>query len=578
MLISEAMISRRISVVCAALALAACASGPVADAPPAPDAAIEFSSPAAELNYHLLLGEIATNRGEHDRATDAYLAAMALTTDAGVAERAVQLALFTQRIDDARRAVARWRALEPDAQGPLEAELVVELRANDAQAAYRIAERLLEIWRAPSDSAFQALGGLLVDEPTMEPSIVLMQRLTERYNVGAAWHVLGLLALRANDLELAQEAAARARVLEPESAQAAMLESRVLVLAGERERGIALMRATAAEHPDDPTVRFALAGLYLATGGYQEAADELAKILDQAPAFSDARWMLAMVLLQLQDADGAEVQLRELLADPVRRWDVPYFLGGVYELRGDWAGALEWFDQVEWGDNLLNARIKAVHMLYQLGRLDDARTRLAYLHDDFPEMASRLYRVEAELLSRAGDRAGALAVFDRALDAQPDDVELLYSRALLQERLGNVDAAIADLRRVRALQPDSPVAKNALGYLLADRGSPTQWDEARRLIGEALEREPQNAAYLDSMGWVLFRLGDLDGARDWLLRSWAAQRDAEVGAHLGEVLWRLGAPDAAREIWLEALRLDAEHPVLIDTLRRLDADLPAGDS
>src|SRR5690606_27671226 len=193
-------------------------------------------------------------------------------------------------------------------------------------------------------------------------------------------------------------------------------------------------------------------------------------------------WMLAMVLLQLQDADGAEAQLRELLADPVRRWDVPYFLGGVYELRGDWAGALEWFDQVEWGDNLLNARIKAVHMLYQLGRLDDARTRLAYLHDDFPEMASRLYRVEAELLSRAGDRDGALAVFDRALDAQPDDVELLYSRALLQERLGNVDAAIADLRRVRTLQPDSPVAKNALGYLLADRGSPTQWDEARRLI------------------------------------------------------------------------------------------------
>ena len=578
MLISEPMTPRLVTVACAALTLAACATQPPAGETDAARETLEFSSPAAELNYHLLLGEIATNRGEHDRATDAYLAAMDLTTDAGIAERAVQLALFTQRLDDARRAIERWSELEPDAQGPLEAELVVELRADNAQRAYRVAERLLERWQAPSESAFQALGGLLVDEPTMESGIALMQRLTERYNVGAAWHVLGLLALRVNDLELAREAAARARVLEPESPQAAILESRVLVLAGERERGLALMRATVAENPDDPTVRFALAGLYLVTGDFQATAAELEKVVAQAPAYTDARWMLAMVLLQLQDADGAEVQLRELLADPVRRWDVPYYLGGVYELRGDWAGALEWFDQVEWGENLLNARIKAVHMLHQLGRLDDARLRLDYLHDDFPHASSRLYRVEAELLNRAGDRKAALEVFDRALAKHPDDVELLYSRALQQERLGHVDAATADLRRVRTLQPDSPVAKNALGYLLADRGKPAQWEEARRLISEALEAEPRNAAYLDSMGWVLFRLGDLDAARVWLLRSWEVQRDAEVGAHLGEVLWQLGAPDAAREVWLEALQIDAEHPVLIDTLRRLDAKLPVGDS
>lgn len=577
MLISKPMISRNFAGVCAALALAACASRPPSDTPAPEPAPLEFSNPSAELNYHLLMGEIATNRGERDEATDAYLAAMGLTDDPGIAERAAQLALFAQRLDDARRAVERWRALEPDAYGPREAELVIELRAGDAQRAYRLAEGLLESWHAPNDAAFQALGGLLIDEPEPAAGIKLMQRITERYNAAAAWQVLGLLALRASDLELAGEAAARARVLEPESAQAATLEARVLVLAGERERGIALMRATVAEHPDDPTVRFALAGLYLLVGDYAASARELEQVVAQAPAYTDARWMLAMVHLQLEDADGAEAQLRELLADPVRRFDVPYYLGGAYELRGDWAGALEWFDQVDWGDNLLNARIKAVQMLYQLGRVDEARTRLDYLHDDFPHAAVRLYRVEAELLNRAGDRAGALAVFDAALAESPDDVELRYGRALQRERVGDVAAAIDDLRRVRELEPDSAVAKNALGYLLADRGEPSDWGEARTLIAEALEQEPGNAAYLDSMGWVLFRLGDLDGARDWLLRSWEAQRDAEVGAHLGEVLWRLGSPDAAREVWLEALRLDAEHPVLLDTLRRLEAKLPPGD-
>ena len=536
---------------------------------------MEFSSPSAALNYYLLMGEIAMSRERFDEATDAYLNALPYTDDAGIAERAVQLALHAGRADDATRAAARWRELEPGASGPAEADLVIALRAGDAQRAYRHAETLLERWHAPDEAAFQSLGRLLLDEANHGASILLMQRITERYNVAPAWQVLGLLALRADDLKVARTAAERARLLEPESAQAAMLEARVLVLAGEPDAGLALMRATVAEHPDDPTLRFSLAGLYLMLGHYTDASNELEQVLAQAPSYTDARWTLAMLLLQLEDADGAEHHLRALLADPVRRWDVPYYLGGVYELRSDWATALEWFDQVEWGDNLLNARIKAAQMLYLLERPADAQLRLEHMHADFPEARVRLFRVEAELRDRAGDAEGALAVYDRALDAEPDHVGLLYARALQFERAGRFEHAIADLRRAHALEPGSAAAQNALGYLLADRGAADEWAEAEALIASALEQEPDNAAFLDSMGWVRYRQGALVDARDWLLRAWEVQRDAEVGAHLGEVLWHLDQRDAAREVWLEALRLDAAHPVLLDTLQRLEADLEA---
>ncbi len=558
---------------CAALALAACATAPPTGDAPDATAPMEFSSPSAALNYHLLMGEIAMSREQFDEAADAYLAAMLIADDAGVAERAAQLTLHAGRLDDAQRAAARWRELEPATSGPSEVELVIALRAGDAQRAYRHAEDLLERWHAPHEAAFQGLGRLLIEEVDPAPGIHLMQRLTERYNVAAAWQVLGLVALRAEQYGIARKAAERARLLDPASPQAALLEARVLVTMGEGERGLALMRATVAEHPDDPTLRFSLASLYLAMQHYTDATNELEQVVAQAPAYTDARWMLAMVLMQTGEIDGAEVHLRELLADPVRRWDVPYYLGGVYESREDWAAALEWFDQVEWGDNVLNARIKAAQMLYLLGREDDARTRLEHMHADFPENTARLVRVEAELLNRAGRPADAIAVYDRALADAPDEVSLLYARALQHERMGAIEAAVADLRRVHTLDPDAAVAQNALGYLLADRGKPADWDEARALIARAVAQEPTNAAFLDSMGWVLYRLGELEAARDWLLRSWQAQRDPEVGAHLGEVFWHLDQREAAREVWLDALRLDAEHPDLIETLERLEADV-----
>lgn len=264
---------------CAALALAACATTPPPGDASDDAAPMEFSSPSAALNYHLLMGEIAMSREQFDEAADAYLAAMPLADDAGVAERAAQLTLHAGRLDDAQRAAARWRELEPAASGPSEVELVIALRAGDAQLAYRHSETLLEQWHAPHEAAFQGLGRLLIDEADTDAGIHLMQRLTERYNVAPAWQVLGLLALRAERYTIARSAAERARLLDPESPQAALLEARVLVTMGEGERGLALMRATVAEHPDDPTLRFALAGLYLSMQQYTDATNELEQVV-----------------------------------------------------------------------------------------------------------------------------------------------------------------------------------------------------------------------------------------------------------------------------------------------------------
>lgn len=570
------MISRLFVLLSITAVLVACAAAPERE-PVSPQPhdrlASDFSTPEAALNYYMLIGEIALSRGEYADAADAYLAAMSLTDDPAIAERAAHLALHTDRPDEAWRAAQRWRELEPDASGPLEAETLAALRRGDLDAADGRIDALLARWDVPGDTgqrdAFAALGRLLIDEPDLEPALALMRRITARHDVAAAWQVTGTLALRADDVALARRAAKRARELEPESTQAAILEARVHTLTGEPERGLDLMRALVAEHPRDPALRFTLAGMYLHLRAYDEARDELEQVVAQVPSYMDARWTLAMLLLQQEEPDAAEPHIRALLADPARRWDAPYYLGGVYEMRGDWATALEWFDQVEWGDNLMNARLKAAHMLFMLDRRDEAGARLQQVRDDFPEQRARTYRAEAELLVREGSHEQALAVYERALARMPDDTRLLYGRALHLEEMGRYDEAIADLRRIHELEPDSAEAQNALGYVMADRGPPESWPEARDLIAQALAQEPDNAAYIDSMGWVLYRLGRLDQAREWLERAWDLMPDAEIGAHLGEVLWKLGRTDDARAIWEQAARVQADHPVLVETVERL---------
>jgi Flp pilus assembly protein TadD len=177
------------------------------------------------------------------------------------------------------------------------------------------------------------------------------------------------------------------------------------------------------------------------------------------------------------------------------------------------------------------------------------------------------YLLEAELLNRHKRDADAIAAYDRGLQTLPDDVRLLYARALLNDDLGHVDAAVRDLRRVLELKPDDANAMNALGYTLADRTDHKA--EALELIQKALTLKPGEPAIIDSLGWVQYRMGNLDEALEQLRLAYGKQPDAEIAAHLGEVLWVSGQKDEARRVWDQGRKRDDKNKVLIETMKRL---------
>jgi len=262
-----------------------------------------------------------------------------------------------------------------------------------------------------------------------------------------------------------------------------------------------------------------------------------------------------------------EVKAVALTPNPAQR----LLLGQMAEYLEQYDEALNWYQTVPGGAERAQARLRGARVLHELGRRDEAWTRLRELQSDGAvdeDMRRNAYLLEAELRQTGSDPA-ELDVYNRGLAAMPDDPAVLYARALMWERRDDIPRAEADLRRILAIDPENVAALNALGYTLADRT--TRYTEALELIDRARVAEPDNAAIIDSYGWVLYRLGRNEDALVELRRAYSMMKDAEVAAHIGEVLWVMGRHDEARKYFDEARGIDPENRSLIRALEKTGA-------
>jgi tetratricopeptide (TPR) repeat protein len=246
---------------------------------------------------------------------------------------------------------------------------------------------------------------------------------------------------------------------------------------------------------------------------------------------------------------------------------VRYVLGQIAEEQKLWPRAIEWYESIATGDHVMPARMRTANAIAKQGKLDEARAFLKRVAAENPEDVVQLIVAEAQLLRDAQRHAEAFALLSDALGKQPEQPDLLYDLALTAEKLERFDLLETHLRKLIEVKPDHAHAYNALGYSFADRN--TRLPEARKLIEKALELAPEDYFIMDSLGWVLYREGDLKGAARELRRAYSGRPDAEIGAHLGEVLWMLGEQDEARRVWDEALKAGPENETLQKTIKRL---------
>lgn len=568
-----------------ALTLAGCSMQPVA-ATPADPAATEKGAGSAgegeekraqaepelpsialtdELLFKFLLAEIAGQRGMISLAKDSYLELARQTRDPRVVKRAAEIAVFSRDNEVALETTRMWLELDPGSERALQTLVALLVSQGALDEATPYIEKMLA-----SDepaSGFMHLTVLFSKTRDTRAAFETVARLAAKYpTLPEAQYALAQAAIQAGRQEEALAALKQADVLRPGWETAAMMQSQLLAKQS-RSDALAYMKGFLQNYPAAREVRLAYARMLVSANQFDEAREQFSRLTGEMPDNADVHVAAGLLSLQMADPERAESYLGRALELGYRDAEmIRYYLGQAAEERKQDALAISRYEAVAKGEYLISARTRHAGILARQGKLTEALAMLRSTEAGNDGQRIQLIQAEANLLREAKDFAAVYALLDEAVKARPDHIDLLYDRAMAAEKLGKLDVAEADLRKVIKLKPDYAHAYNALGYTLVERTDRLQ--EAAELLEKALSLAPDDAFILDSMGWLQYRKGNLDKAREYLERAWKLRQDPEIAAHLGEVLWMKGSREEASRLWDSSLRSNPDNEALLETLKR----------
>ena len=545
--------------------LAACTQLPTrTDAPPPADS----GDATADLVYHSLAAEISARRGILDDAFDHYIWIARETRSASAAEKAARIGLHLNKNGDTLYAAALWAELAPDELGAHEVKAAVFLREGRTDEAYEALLALRDLAARQGKRGFVEAAGVVTASENREAGLELMGRLASEHAKDAqARYAYALVLLAFGDVPGADREVRSALALRPDHELAWLLLSRIEVQRGRVTDGGRVLQEAVRRNPDSRLLRVAYARWLVETRQYEAAYTQFERLLKDSPDDPDILFSLGALATDLEHWRAARGYWQRLLQLGERVHESRYFLAQVEEAAGNVDGALALYGSVQEGPLRVEASVRRAEILAGRGKIDDARRILGEQRVLFPDRAIALYLIEAQLLIDNDYPAEAAGVYDLALKAFPGNVDLLYARAMHAAAEQRLDVLERDLRTILAAEPDHADALNALGYTLADQTD--RYEEAFELISRALELKPENAAILDSMGWVQYRLGNLEAALEYLRRAAARDNDSEIAAHLGEVLWVTGRRDEALRVFRDALDRDPESLFVREAMDRL---------
>jgi len=522
---------------------------------------------SGQVVYQVLLAELALQRGNGDLASQAYVDLAVRTRDPKVLERAVEVAGYAHRFDLALQAARLWVEVEPAslrAQQMLTGVLVLSNRLDEL-APHLI--RMLEVDKDALGANLLGLNRMLARTPDRQAAFRLIDKVCAPFfGVAEAHYAIAVAAGSAGEQTRALAEARRALELRPTWEAAALLQAQLLARDSTRD-AIASLQGFLESNPRARDVQLHLARALVGEKRYVEAKRQFDLLLRDYPDDPEIVYPVAILALQQNDTALAEAQLKHLLTlDFSDKSVANFYLGQIAEDAKRSDEALAYYSQVGSGEQYVAAQVRSAHLLAGQGKLDVARRQLREAVVATPQERVALTIAEAQLLREAKLFQEAFDWLDGALSKQPEQPDLLYETALLAEKLGRLDVLEKYLRKLIALQPESAQAYNALGYSLAERN--LRLPEARKLVEKALTLSPDDPFIQDSLGWVLYRQGDLSGALTQLERAYAQRSDPEIAAHLGEVLWMIGRQDDARRTWQEAQKNSPANEVLADVVKK----------
>jgi predicted Zn-dependent protease len=533
----------------------------------------------AQLFYELLVGEISARTGEAGTGYSLMLDAARKTRDPELYQRAVEIAFQARAGDSALQAARAWREAFPQSREANRYVLQILVALNRVPESAEPLKTDLALTEAKDRSA--AIAGLprvysRVSDKKAATAVVegaLAEYLQQPETGATAWTAVGRMRLAAEDNAGALEAVRRGQAINPQAEGPAVL---ALEMMDSKQPEAEQVFKRYLEGTPIPELRMGYARVLVDAQRYSEATQQLQAVTAQRPDYPEA-W-LVQASLQLQDNRDAAAEAsfkRYIELSPSQRAEdrrnglAQAYLGlsRIAERRKDFALAGAWLDKIENPEDLVAAQQRRASLLARQGKLEEGRKLLRSLPERDAGDARLKLLAEVQLLRDNKQYKAAFDVLGQAVAQPPFDADLVYDQAMLAEKMGNLTEMERLLREVIKAKPDYHHAYNALGYSLAERNM--RLPEAKELVQKALTFAPEDPFISDSLAWVEYRMGNKAEALRILDAAYKAKPDADIAAHLGEVLWSLGQRDRAHAIWKEGLLLNSDNDTLQETLKRL---------
>lgn len=539
---------------------------------PEPEEEIQYANFPEDILNRVIMAELAGQRGFRQQSLIEYSELARETHDLNIIKRTSRIAAYLRNSPISIEMADLWLEQQPDSPEALQTLAYQMISMKRYREALNHMTRLLALDRivdfrlitsqttGDADIAF-ILDALIAD----------FKDLHEQYPENQSVH-LGLAHLYQQNDQI-QEAYDEVRELAVEMNDApeiVILETELLEMLGEENKAQRRLQQSLQTNPENKRLRFLYAQKLIDEQKYEEAREQFGIIVEQYPDDYDMLYSLALISMEVKLYNDAKRYFQRLVDNSQRLNDAHFYLAFISEQEDAPQQAIEYYLQIKSGSNYLQAQRNVTELMVQQGRYPEARERLQTIRYTNPDYNIALLTMEANVLMDLDYLEEAGVILNSSIGAFPNNVPLLFLRSVLSQDLNDLELMEQDLRKIIKLNPNSPVAYNSLGYTLADRTD--RYEEAYNLIKIAIELAPNDPAIIDSLGWVQYRLGLYEEARENLDRAFELFPDHEVAAHLGEVLWVLGDRDGANRIWQNALRLQPDSEHIKNAIDRLTSD------
>lgn len=546
---------------------------PERKAPPKPDDYPVEPFPEDSM-YQLLVAEVAGYRGQYDVALEKYVEMAQQTRDAGVAARATRLASYLKQEPEALEAAQIWAEEEPLSLEAHRHAAELLVRAGNLEQAILHMEAVKNLGGLANFDVF-AYRAANLDDEGRAALLTAITRMLDRYpNDEQLLFAKAVLLEQKGDMEGSLGIANQLLGLS-DNINVIILKVNALRDLNRNEEALTFLNETITDFQQDDTesqrdtlkrLRLIYARFLFESERLDDAKEQYAVVLEATPNDGDILFALALIAMEQEDDESARDYLNQMIRWNRRVGEARYYLGNIAEQNEEFDVAIREFKQVGRGYEFLPAQGRIAKLLLDQGRAEEMREHLANMRAENPERKTQLIMIEAQAFNDRGQEKEVFEILDEALEADADNVDLLYFRAMAGEKIGRLDILERDLGQIIANDPENADALNALGYTLTDQTD--RHEEALELIERALAIKPDEAAFIDSLGWVHYRLKNFELAIEHLRRALELFQNDEVAAHLGEALWAIGNTEEAQEVWNKALELAPESEILLQVIEK----------